>query len=935
MNKKSLYGISCIAAAAVLAILAVTLYGRSIKLNYIEQIHLQDGYLYYVDRGKSEDLKIIRSDPEGKRGDVIICKKHNREKYRMISQIFFDSQENVYVLLKEINVESWAGISYKVYQCDFKQGKLVETEYDLTEDADEYSRISIQHIRDGKLYYVGIPDSEKKAKSVDLCFLDQKGKKEILEEVPIEYPYLNAQFFLSRNGILLWTDYAGEVRVKEIGAEGPIKIKGITGKSGVFKSLSDDGTGAYVLDYKKECIRYIDLTERKSEVLFSQKEIQKDAPEFSFQNFQTPDYTRTGFCAGVKDKNGLVSICSYQDGKHRDISEISLTLPAVLHRMAWIYGGITLTAVILCLYWLARVKYHLQTILVRLCLVFLLGLLVMDGFLEYWIEQSMREQLGGNQTFALSALGKVLEEDIIHNIEENADSFPSGGQALMLSHRSMGGDKGIGELCTYVYSIFHSDEEGKLYVSKSMSEYSGVPVEWVYAPEVAEGIYQAFDTGGIINMTDENRNGKRNNQFIPLVLGDGTKYGVLAVSVGGNIQDYQVWYYQWNLKNVSSALLLALTAALLVILYIFLRPLKTLKECAGKLASGNLGVTVAVRGHDEVADISSAFNQMSLEIEKYVQDIQGMSDGYYKFIPAKILDLLGKESIQEVELGDQMMGDFTILSLHAMDYPKQRISFSEEQVCMGINQVLSMLVEPINSHSGVVEHFEDTGLSAFFTEKVSGLPSTGASAAGQRTDGEKSRAVRKANGCPSSKEALDAAIDIQNLLERMMPGNSRTIAISYGRVMIGIIGHERRMEAATISAHSDLAKALRLKGDKYGAHILITHLVYKQIPDFEEHYHARYLGNIYLAADNSYERVYDVYDGDSEEEFYYKEQTRQLFEQGVGLFVARKFYEARLVFVEVLKQHRKDKAAKEYLYRCDKYYKLAAEEEIETVIEKF
>ena len=58
MNKKSLYGISCIAAAAVLAILAVTLYGRSIKLNYIEQIHLQDGYLYYVDRGKSEDLKI-------------------------------------------------------------------------------------------------------------------------------------------------------------------------------------------------------------------------------------------------------------------------------------------------------------------------------------------------------------------------------------------------------------------------------------------------------------------------------------------------------------------------------------------------------------------------------------------------------------------------------------------------------------------------------------------------------------------------------------------------------------------------------------------------------------------------------------------------------------------------------------------------------------
>ena len=81
--------------------------------------------------------------------------------------------------------------------------------------------------------------------------------------------------------------------------------------------------------------------------------------------------------------------------------------------------------------------------------------------------------------------------------------------------------------------------------------------------------------------------------------------------------------------------------------------------------------------------------------------------------------------------------------------------------------------------------------------------------------------------------------------------------------------------------------------------------------------------------------LFRSYDGDSEEEFYYKDLTKELFEKGVGLFVARKFYEARLVFVEVLKQHRKDKAAKEYLYRCDRYYKMADEEEKETVIEKF
>ena len=685
-----------------------------------------------------------------------------------------------------------------------------------------------------------------------------------------------------------------------MGTDRFLEIEGVTGRKGAFKSLSDDGERAYVMEYETECIRSIDLAGQTSEVVFSAEELKKSYADFSFAELKSPDCTQTGFCAGVENEEGRVSICSYQNGVHQDMGECTLAPAAVMQRMRWVYAGILLGAALLSLYWIACVRYHVQTILVRLCVIFLLSLLVMDGFLEYWIESSMHRQLECNQTLALSAMGKILKEDIIHNIETDAEKFPSGDRALRMSHSSINGGT---ELSMYVYSIFHGDEEGRLYVSESMSEYCGVPVEWVYGAEMTKAIYHAYDTGEIVNKSDENRNGRRNNQFIPLVQSDGTKFGVLAVSGDGNILDYQVWYYQWNLKNASSTLLLVLTAVLMLILYIFLRPLKALKECALKLAAGNLGVTVAVRGHDEVADISQAFNQMSLEIARYVQDIQGMSDGYYKFIPAKILDLLNKESIQDVELGDQMVGDLTILSLHAMDYPKQKMHLSAEQVYTDINRVLSLLVEPINGHYGVVEHFDDTGLSAFFTV--------------------------------GSREALDAAIDIQRLLDERMAGGTRTIAISYGRVMIGVIGHEQRMEATAISAHCDLAKTLRLKGDKYGAHILITHLVYEQIPDFEEHYHARYLGNIYLSANHTYERIYDVYDGDSEEEFYYKDLTKELFEKGVGLFVARKFYEARLVFVEVLKQHRKDKAAKEYLYRCDRYYKMAEEEEKETVIEKF
>ena len=59
LGKKSLAGLCVILIAAAAAMAVASIYGSAIKLNYIEQIHLQDGYLYYVDRGKGEELKII------------------------------------------------------------------------------------------------------------------------------------------------------------------------------------------------------------------------------------------------------------------------------------------------------------------------------------------------------------------------------------------------------------------------------------------------------------------------------------------------------------------------------------------------------------------------------------------------------------------------------------------------------------------------------------------------------------------------------------------------------------------------------------------------------------------------------------------------------------------------------------------------------------
>ncbi len=469
MNKKGLYGILCILLMALAGFAAASLYGRSIKLNYIEQIHLQGGYLYYVDREDKDSLKIIRSDPQGKNGEMIIFQKHVGEQYRIINQIFYDEENNAYVIIEETNVTSWNGVSSKIYRCDFDHGRLEETGYDLTEDRRKYAKISIQRIRDGKLFYICVPDSDTSSGNACLFTLDANGRKEKQDEIHLEYPNLNAQFFLNKDNILLWTDYAGQIYAKELGTENYLEIEGITGKKGVVKSICNDGKYAYVLDYASECIRCIDLREQTSQVQFSAEEIQKRYPDFTFRELHNLDCIQQGFCAGVQDEQGMLSICSYFNDRHEDIDRIYLTFRSGFLRMFWVYVVILITAVLLSVYWLFRVKYHFQSILVNLGLIFLLGLVVMDEFLESWIDQSMCVQLESTQTLSLSALGKVLKEDIIKNIETNAEELPSGNRALVLSHYEADDGAGTSSLPLYSYSVLCADEEGQLYVIQRRS----------------------------------------------------------------------------------------------------------------------------------------------------------------------------------------------------------------------------------------------------------------------------------------------------------------------------------------------------------------------------------------------------------------------------------------------------------------------------------
>jgi Pyruvate/2-oxoacid:ferredoxin oxidoreductase gamma subunit len=76
--------------------------------------------------------------------------------------------------------------------------------------------------------------------------------------------------------------------------------------------------------------------------------------------------------------------------------------------------------------------------------------------------------------------------------------------------------------------------------------------------------------------------------------------------------------------------------------------------------------------------------------------------------------------------------------------------------------------------------------------------------------------------------------------------------------------------------------------------------------------HKRYLG-IHNGA-----KIYDCYEGESEDVFFGLGKYRELFEKGVRLFESGEYARAKSVFIEYLKQSVPDMAAKKYLFMAER-----------------
>jgi two-component system, sensor histidine kinase ChiS len=185
--------------------------------------------------------------------------------------------------------------------------------------------------------------------------------------------------------------------------------------------------------------------------------------------------------------------------------------------------------------------------------------------------------------------------------------------------------------------------------------------------------------------------------------------------------------------------------------------------------------------------------------------------------------------------------------------------------------------------------------------------------------------------CPD--DALRAAIDMQKAvnLYNHHRQNSGFVPISIGiglhagNLMLGTIGERERMESTVIADAVNLASRLEGLTKVYGAAILVSEAIIDRLIEPQQ-YKYRFVDRVMVKGKTAEVSVFEIYDTETEEVIKLKQQTFEIFQEGLDLYYRQKFVASQKTFKNILQINPEDRVAMLYFKRSRKYRMYGAPE---------
>lgn len=323
-------------------------------------------------------------------------------------------------------------------------------------------------------------------------------------------------------------------------------------------------------------------------------------------------------------------------------------------------------------------------------------------------------------------------------------------------------------------------------------------------------------------------------------------------------------------------------------------PVKELLNNMQKTGEGRNTNFSIVRTNDEIGELAEGFNIMSLRIKNYIDHISEINHSYYRFVPKQFLDFLGKNSITDIHLGDQIQKEMTVMFSDIRSFTEISELMSPRENFNFINHYLGYMEPIISRNHGFIDKYIGDSIMALFPD--------------------------------SPDDAINAAIEMRAKLQEfnedlklsnMQPINSG-IGINTGNLMLGIVGGKGRIEGTVISDHVNLASRLEGLTKKYGTPIIISQdtLIKLNKP---QNYHFRFLDVVTVKGKRNSVNIFEILDGEISHIRNAKIETNQLFKNGLQHFRNKEMIAALDVFKEIEEKSPHDLATKLYIKRCESF----------------
>ncbi|HET6769776.1 MAG TPA: adenylate/guanylate cyclase domain-containing protein [Chitinophagaceae bacterium] len=265
-----------------------------------------------------------------------------------------------------------------------------------------------------------------------------------------------------------------------------------------------------------------------------------------------------------------------------------------------------------------------------------------------------------------------------------------------------------------------------------------------------------------------------------------------------------------------------------------------------------------------------------------------------KFVPNEFIRSLGKETLTDVKLGDQVEKIVTVLFTDIRDFTTLSEKMTPEENFRFVSSFNARLGPIIRSNNGFINQYLGDSIMAIFPE--------------------------------DPRDALRAAIGMQKAVHELnnerkemnLPAIRAGIGMHTGSLIMGITGDEFRMDAATISDTVNTAARIESLTKYYKSPLLLSDHTLQYL-DGNNNFYFRHLGNVKLKGKNNLLSIIECINGFDELQFERKLQTLSHFNEAMNYYHDQQFESALQLFQTILTNDPDDLTAHYFLNNTKKY----------------